>query len=492
MSYKANQNWKDLVESPLHKSMTRRDLLKKGLATGVLSLGLPENFWGGFLNRAYAAAGITCPSPTRTLGAIGQIFASGGPTMGARFIGEDQAAMMTPTIAANYGISGTNLLKLGPNLVIDTTSPFGAVLLQGPPGFAGGPAGWQTTVLNKISGGGHRGAFNADDGAGVNTGLMGGVTPFRSTQLGKDLRIGASNKLANWAGGLPASAVSGGNNLTPANLARTFSISPAAAGLITEQAMTDSADAATELAAAMAGVMDNANRNGSQKLLNTASCSLYGNSVLADPAFGANLFTPTGITQLTSALTVASLTTAEQALLSSYFQSASGVIGSVVLQLNGRDYHGQNPQTVIAPADIEEARAIVMFLAACHASQSKGAFIYLSNGQAIAGGVQSVTATVDGVALTLNAPLARGDAGGSYNAGLIIFYDPAGAPPTAQFTGTLSSNNGNVKSATAVSASNVAVSGLYLSALSWINGGTIPQSAATAMNVSNPATIALI
>ena len=136
--------------------------------------------------------------------------------------------------------------------------------------------------------------------------------------------------------------------------------------------------------------------------------------------------------------------------------------------------------------------AIVMFLAACHAAQAPGAFLYFSNGQAIASGVQAVTTTIDGVAGTANAPVARGDAGGSYNAGLIIFYDPKGAPPTSRFTGSIDSSSGNAKSAANISTSNLAVSGLYLSALSWINAGAIPPSALTAMNVANPSTIMVI
>lgn len=489
MTYKVKQTWKDLIEKPHHVSLSRRDLLARGLATGFVSFALPE-FLRGSLNQAQAA-NLTCPPTSRALGAIAQIYSQGGPTMGARFIGEDQAALMNATVAANYGITGTNLQKLGPNLVIDTTSPFGAVLLQGPPGFPGGAAAWQTNVLGKISGGGHRGPFNMDDGAGANTGLMGGASAFKSTQLGKDLRVGVSNKMANWAGGLPASSVSG-NNLTQATLAGTFSVTPNAAGLVTAQTMTEASNAAIDLASALSPLFNNANRNGSTKLLNNAGCALYGNSALADPNFGSALFNPSNIAALTATLTVPTLTASEQAMLAAYYQSASGVIGGVITQLNGRDYHGQSPQNVIAPADIEEARSIVMFLAACHAAQSRGAFLYFSNGQAIASGVTVVTATVNGTALTLNAPTARGDAGGSYNAGLVLFYDPAGAPPSPLMTGTVTANNGNVKTSSKITSSAAAVSGLYLSALAWINNGSIPAAAISAMGVSNTADVVVI
>jgi len=127
-------------------------------------------------------------------------------------------------------------------------------------------------------------------------------------------------------------------------------------------------------------------------------------------------------------------------------------------------------------------------LAACHAAAAPGAFIYFSNGQAIASGVQAVAATIGGTAATVNAPVARGDAGGSYNAGLIVFYDPAGSPPTANFTGTISSS-GNAQTASGIASSSAAVSGLYLSALKWVPGGTIPPAALTAMGIGSTATI---
>ncbi len=130
-----------------------------------------------------------------------------------------------------------------------------------------------------------------------------------------------------------------------------------------------------------------------------------------------------------------------------------------------------------------------MFLAACDAAQAKGAMLYFSNGQAIADGVQSVTATINGTNSTMNCPVAVGDAGGSYNAGLIIFYVPAGAPPVAKFTGTVNSTTGNAKSGVDIGNSQEAVAGLYLSALSWINGGTIPASALAAMQKAGVAKV---
>lgn len=490
MVYKSKQTWKDLIDKPHHTGLTRRDLIRLGMATGVLTAIIPEALLDYYTNRANAQA-LTCPPATRATGAIAQIYAQGGPTMGARFIGEDQAGVMNATIAANYGITGTNLKKLGSNLVIDTTSPFGATLLQGPPGFPGGSAAWQTTVLAKISGGGHRGPFNSDDGAGANTGLIGGVTPFKATQMGKDLRISVSNKMAIWAGGLPNASIDQ-NNLTTSNLAKLFTLTPAATGLTSAQSMTNASNAAVSIASALGSVFNNTNRNGSSQLTTSAGCALAANSTIADPTFGTSLFTPANISALTTNVTVGSLSSQEQALLASYYQSALGVIGGVAFELGGRDYHGQSPQTVIAPADIEEARAIVMFLAACYSAQTRGAFIYLANGQAIASGVQSVPATIGGTAVTVNAPVAKGDAGGAYNAGLIIFFDPAGAPPAATISGTISSTSGNASTDPVVTNAANAVAGLYLSALKWINNGTIPPAAQMAMGIASPTGLVVI
>lgn len=476
MAYKVKQNYKDLIDQPVnHKAFTRRDFLARGLATGVMSVAAHNALFGSIMRQAEAATLASCPAPVRNPGSVAQLYSEGGPTMGARFISENQAAMMNTNMAANYGITGTNLRKLGPNMVIDTTSPFGFTLLQGPPGYVGGPAAWQTNVLSKISGGAHLGPFNADDGAGSDSGLLGGVSPFKPSQMGKDLQIGFSNQVAAWAKGMPAAKVNRGN-LAPASLATTFSLTPAANGLTNTAAMTAASDAANNLGRAMASVFKTDTRKAGKLLDTSAGCAFYGNSALADPNYGQTLFNPANIPALTSKLTVAQLTNAEQAQLSGFYQSAAGVAGGVVIQFNGRDYHGQSVQNNITPADVEEARAIVMWLAGCEAAGARGAMIYLSNGQAIADGTQAANVTINGTAATVNGPTAQGDAGGAYNAGLIIFYDPAGAPPQAKFTGTVN-QDGNAKIDPNVGSSQEAVAGLYLSALSWIGNGKIPQTA---------------
>ncbi|MGE4132279.1 MAG: hypothetical protein AB7F86_11620 [Bdellovibrionales bacterium] len=481
MLIKVKKDWKDLSDSgPKHKATSRRDFLMKGLATGAVGVLLPESIAGRFGNQAFAQA-MDCPAPVRNIGAIAQIFAEGGPTMGARFISDAQAAVMNAGMARNYGITGqANLVRLGPNMVVDRTSPFGFTLMQGPPGYPGGATAWQNNVLKKISGGAHLGPFNQDDGAGENTGLLGGVSPFKVSQMGKDLKINNSKTVASWSRGLPATSVAG-RNLAPNSFSSAFSLTPAANGLTNSNAMTLASDAANGIARALASIFKNGERKGGEQMMKAAGCGFYGNSALADPNYGASLFNPANIQALAGVATVGQLSTAEQALLASFYQSAAGVAGGVIIEYRGRDYHDQSPQNNITPADVEEARAIVMFLAACEAAGAPGAMIYLSNGQAIANGTTATTATINGATANLNCPVASGDAGGAYNAGMIIFFDPKGSPPAARFTGTVNSTSGNARIDPAVGSSPEAVAGLYLSALSWVGGGSIPASAQAAV-----------
>jgi len=485
MLIKVKKNWKDLIDSKTHvHGLSRRDFIARGLATGSVVVAAQKLFMGGILGKAYAAT-MTCPAPVAHPGAIAQIFSEGGPTMGARFIGDAQAAMMNSGIAGNYGISGTNLVQLGPNMWIDSTSPFGATLLQGPPGYGGGatPAAsaalWKTNVLSKISGGGHLGPFNMDDGAGQNTGLLGGVSPFKQSVMGKDLLINNAATRASWAGGLPGSKVK--SNPTAATLAATAALTPAATGLTNPAALGAASDAANALATAMSPVFNNATRKGASVAMTNAGCAFYGNNALVDPNYGTSLFTASGISALTSKLTVATLSAQEQALLAAYYQSANGTAGGIITEYGGRDYHGNDPITQIAPDDIEEARAIVMFLAACDAAQAPGSMIYLANGQAIANGTQNGTVTIGGQQVTVNSPVASGDAGGAYNAGLIIFYSPTGSVSNARFTGTVNSSSGNATVDPNISSNRDAVAGLYLSALAWVSGGQVPAAALKAM-----------
>jgi hypothetical protein len=493
MIIKIKKNWKDFAEKCNHpEGLSRRDFLGRGMATGAMTVLLPKLLGGRLIYEALGGQ-VNCPPATRVTGGIAQIFSEGGPTMGARLLGEQQAQSMNATMAANYGISG-NLEKLGLNVYVDRTSPFGAALLQGPNGYTGGAAAWRTNVLNKLSLGGHLGPFNADDGAGQNLGNFGAVTPFKSSQMGKDLLLGVGSNQSKWAEGLPASRIIGAPAaLTKEKLFGTFSMTPPAAGFVTKDTLNKASTAATGLAQIFSSLFQNDGRKGAASL-EAISCNFPGNADLADPNYGSSLFTATNITALTSKMTVANMSPSEQAQLAAFYQSAMGVAGGVLLEYNGRDYHAQDPATRITPADIEEARSVVMFLAACEAAQSRGALIYVSNGQAIANGVQAnVTATINGTAVTVNAPVASADAGGAYNGGFILFYDPKGSPPAAKMTGTLNTTNGNVAASGQVGSVPEAVAGLYLSALYWTLGGTLPQSALDAMRkagvASNPTNI---
>lgn len=494
MIIKVSKNWKDLVDSGSgHKILDRREFLRRMALGSSMAVALPHIFAKGFVKQAFGA--------TFTPGAIATSYSMGGCTAGARIIGDAQATAIaaSTSMAANYGVLGTDMVNLGPNLNVSASSPFGAALLAGPNGYTGGAAAWKTNVLSKLSAGGHLGPFNQDDGAGQNTGLWGTVSPMKVSQVGKDIVVGGNATIASWATGLPSDTIkangNGSNNgaaesslgLTSASLASIFSLTPATAGLATSATISAAGVASTQIATAFSSIFGNTTRKGGNSMVANAQTAMSNNAPMADPTYGAKLFTPADITGLTAsgnkltAAGIATLTPQEQALLASYYQSASGLVGGVMTGFNGRDYHGQSVANVIAPADIEEARALVMFLAACDAAQTPGAFIHFSNGQAIASGTQSVTAVIGGNNVTVNGPVAQGDAGGSYNACTIVFYTPTAAAAGTTFTGTLNTTSGNVKAATGMT-SQLAVAGAYLSALAHINGGSVPASALTQMS----------
>jgi hypothetical protein len=482
MIIKIKKTWKDFVEGPKHESPSRRDFIARGLQTGAMAVALPKAF-GLELIKSAAQLTVSCPVPSKVPGAIAQIYAVGGPTMGARFFSEYQASIMNSGMAALYGITGTNLIKLGPGLVVDSTSVFGKTLMLGPPGFPGGATAWQSNVLGNVSAGGHLGPFNADDGAGVNLGMIGSVSLDKISSMGKDLSLNPGPARATWTNGTPSLRVSNPNTTT---ILAPFALHPAAAGYTTNSEMKNAADGAISIAQAASPMFGTATRKGGPNMFSSAGCAFYGNAALTDPNYANGLFNPTSITGLTQNITVASLTSAEQALLAAYYQSASGVLGGVSICFNQRDYHGKDPQTEIAPADMEDARAIVMFLAACYSAKQPGAMIYVANGQAVAGGTQSVTATINGTMQTMNCPIALGDSGGSYNGGLIMFYSPSGPGglPTAKYTGTIEPVHGNVTMDANVASAQNAVAGLYLSAHKFISG-TIPNSLVKRLQAAN-------
>ena len=472
MIIRTKKTWKELCDTNVekHDGVGRRDFLQKGLATGVMSICLPNLVTGRLIEKA-SAADLSCPAPAQVKGAIAQIYAEGGPTMGARFIGEAQAQSMSAGMASNYGISGAaNLVKIGTNLYVDKTSPFGAALLLGPRGWVGGQAAWKSQVLDKIVGGGHLGQFSADDGAGQNSGLIGLSSGLKTSVMGKDISVGVGSTLAAFAQGMSVAAV---NSATVANFARTFTLTPAAAGLISSSTMDLASDAANGISDGLALALETGSRKAASIVKTSAGCGFYGNSPMADPNYGTRIFTPNDARLISKINNITALSAEEQAYLGAYFQSALGFAGGVFTEYGGRDYHGSDPLTNVAVKDIQEARNIVMFLAACAAADAPGAIMYTSNGQAIANGVTNGNVNIEGQAVNVNGPNAAGDAGGSYNAGLIIMFSPTGNLPNSKLTGTVDSN-GNCKIDPNVGSSKEAMTGLYASAVAFVNNGSIP------------------
>jgi hypothetical protein len=502
MSYQAPKKPKDMIESPNHPVITRRDLLARGLVTGAMSMAIPKllNNIGG---EAFAAGvPAVCQTTTSTLpaqfaGAIGQILAcdrvggAGGPVMGARFISADQANMSASSgLFTNYGINRNFLVPVGTNLFVDSMSPFGFTLLQGPAGFPGGSTAWRANVLSKVSGGGHMGPFKDDDGGADALGLLGSMSPYKKSALGKDLRLSNQHVSATWSAGAPAASFS--SPYSPTSFANVFGLTPRASGFTTDKAMSNASDAANSLSQVFSGLFGTKARKGASKMMVDAGCAFYGNIALADPNYGTKLFTPAQIPSL-AGLTINS--PQEQAQLAAFYRAATGEAGGVVIQYDGRDYHPGATIDDVANADVEDARSFVMFLAACAAAPNgtgfgqPGALMYMSNGNANANGQTSRSVMVDGVAQTLNVPTAVGDSGGTYNAGLIMFYSPLGAPPAGRFTGTLRADNGNVTADTNVSSVDNAVAGLYLSAFKFASSDhTIPQSLIDAMKAAGVST----
>jgi hypothetical protein len=489
MIIRSRKNWKDVVEQKPHNSWTRRDFLSRGLATSVATVTLPHALMAAMTKSAFASS-TSCPPQVRTPGALAQIYRDGGPCVGAMFINETQAGFMSAAVAADYGIVQTDVTKVGSNYYLAKSSPFGLGIMTPPSGYT--QASWNA-ILMQTSLGGHYGAFNQDDGAGENSGLLGGSAVFKPSILGKDLRINNQATLANWAQGIPSTGVRGNTtNLTPALVAGNFAIQPSAG--VTSQLVTNAAQAADSLSSLFMGLFG-PGRTQAQNAVSNAVCGFYGDSVLADSTYGNSLFNPTAISALSSAITLGNLTAEEQALLAAYYQSATGSIGGVFVQQNGNDYHPNNATGAqIAATDYEAGRMVAMFIAACQVAGTKGAMIILHNGRASANNTQAETVGPQNN-MNVMSPVAVGDAGGSYNAGFIVAYDPSSAP-ALQTTGTFNTSSGNVTAASAVASSNDAVAGLYLTAVAHLGMNVTTAAnkmvAAGVSSASTPSNIMLI
>jgi hypothetical protein len=309
---------------------------------------------------------------------------------------------------------------------------------------------------------------------------MGAAAFVKPSAVGKDLLINATDALAQWAQGVPSTGISGNTTkLTGAGIASNFGLTPA--GQITSQVMTNSATAADSLSQIFMGLLGQGRAGMAADVAKTV-CGFYGDSAVASPTFGASLFEAAQVSALTSAITVGSLSAEQQALLAAFYQSAMGTVGGVIIQQDGCDYHGQPVPTVIAPSDLERGQMVAMFIAANYIAQTPGALMMVSNGQAIANGAQSVT--VNGV--TMNGPIAQGDAGGSANGGFLLCYHPS-SPPVLNSTGTLNTTTGNFSSGSTISSVPEAMASLYYSAFAYLGLDLTTAAAKMAeAGISNP------
>lgn len=451
--------------------LSRRDFIARGLLTGAMSVVLPEIILNGLMKDALAAGTPVCPSPSRIKGCIAQIYANGGWTAGAYFQSDQMAGIAASSTAAatRYGINGTSMLKLGPNLNIASTSIFGRRLIANGARMGFTPEAW-LALLGKCSGAFNCGPMNLDDGSGQNTGLIGAIGPMKQSFLNKDLLMGVNSTLAGFAVGSPASKVRG--NPSPTDLARIFGLTPA--NKTNSATMTNSANAAIRIGAALGDLFGVGTRTGGNEAITAASCGFLGNSALASPTYGSSLFDPTQIPVLNTLVT--NLTPQERAALSAYYQSASGMIGGVFSEFGGYDYHGQTPAQIGAAAN-QLADVFSVWLAGCNAAGgANSAMIITSNGQAIANGFTNATVgNTNG-----DVQNAVGDAGGAFNAAVLIRFHANGAPSAGKTIGALDTTNGDARPAMG---SALAMKGLYASALIHVTGGL---SAAQATRLGNP------
>jgi hypothetical protein len=477
---------KDLRTTHPHREWSRRDFIKRGLATSTAAVLMPESLLGPWVKDANALT--TCPPQVRQMGALAQVFREGGPSIGAAFLNATQAAGMTATAASNYGIAAaSDIVQAGSNWYVSRTSPFGIAVLTPPPGYS---ATQWTAVLKQTSLGGHWGPFAADDGAGVNLGHLGAASAFKSSMLGKDLRIRNGAAKAIWAEGIPSASAS---SISVSSIASKFGITPTTG--ITPQVLTASATAADSLGTLFANAFGLSGRKRGMETLTKAICGFYSDSVLATPGLGVSLFDPTRITALATATIQPSLLTpAQQALFSSFYQSAIGSLGAVVIQQNGGDYHNDFDLAYftanVAPNDFEAGTYVQMFIAACDAARAPGAMITVANGNCACDGAVDTTINTS---LAVKVPVTTGgDQGGFLNAGTILCFSPT-TPPVLRSTGTFNMADGRVTAASNVFGVPTGVAGLYLTAFSYLGLDVARATAAMqGAGINNPQGLMLI
>ena len=162
----------------------------------------------------------------------------------------------------------------------------------------------------------------------------------------------------------------------------------------------------------------------------------------------------------------------------------------------GNDYHPPQPQTNAAPIDYEAGQIFAMWLAASVVAGHNSAFIMNSNGRVHCSGTTPNSFTPPGqtTAITPNGPNSLGDGGGSYNAGLIVLYNPSSAQSGLGFTGTFNTTTGAVTSDSAVPSVPFALAGLYLTALAYLNNSYVAnaETVLKSAGILNPCALMLL
>ncbi len=438
--------------------LSRRDFIARGIYTGVLSVAIPKIFAGGIIKDAMATVGNSaCPTAVRTPGCIAQMFLEGGYGAGSYVLSDQMVtvASSSQNAADRYGVERT-FMKLGPNFNVSTNSLFAKRIIANGARMGFTPQAW-LQALGKISVGYNCGPMNQDDGGGSNTGLIAGVSSIKSSALGTDVMMGVNNKLASFAVGMPATKV--GETPNPQNMVDAFSMLPAAK--TNKQTVTNSANAAKKIGQALAGIFGLEGRTGGEEAFTAASCGFFGNATLADPTYAPALFNPANVNELRAM--AAGVTDIERALMASYFQSAKGTIGGVFSEFGGFDYHGKTPAEIGVQV-LQFADAFTAWVAACNASATNGALIVTSNGQAVSKGF---TANVAVGGTTGNVHNANNDAGGAFNNSMLFMFNGVNAAVAGKTLGALNSTTGDAKPAMG---SQLAMQGLYASALIHVTG----------------------
>jgi len=463
-----SKDWKDLVEGPKHQPVTRRDFIKRGLLTATIATAMPEFLLNS--TAAYAATNPSCPPQIRVPGAIAQIYRDGGNARGAMFLNSQQANAMNATMAKNYGIVGaSDLQQVGSNYYLAKSSPYTMAILTPPAGYT--QAQWNQVLLTKTSFGGIYGPWNNDDGAGSGLGQLGTGSPYKSSFLGKDIRFDNSRTVANWAHGTPSisvnvpqQALSTLNSTSVVNLA---GFTPS--GVLNQAQVQASATTAYTLSSIFSQALGLSTRTGAAQAVTKTYCGFNGNGVLADPSFAASSFNPNNISALTSKIQVANLSTEQQCLLGSFYASAVGTCGAIIIQQNGNDYH-QGSAEAIATQDYEAGQFFQMFIAACDAAGQPGIFLEVSNGNCVGGGVQPYVLPNG---QTTQAAIGKGDAGGMYNVGFAVCYHPTTPPTLSSMMGTsnpLNTTTGAMLGTPLITSVPAGMGALYLTALKYVGG----------------------